>query len=114
MTTIYGIKNCDTMKKAFKWLNDHGVDYEFHDYKKGGLDEKRLKAWIKQLGWEALVNRRGLTWRKLPEMDREGVDEARAIRLMLASPSLIKRPVLDTGKVLRVGFKPEEYQALFK
>lgn len=114
MTTIYGIKNCDTMKKAFKWLDAHGVDYEFHDFKKAGLDEKRLKAWVKQLGWEALVNRRGLTWRKLPEAEREDVNAAKAIALMLAKPSLVKRPVLDTGKTLQVGFKPEEYEALFK
>ncbi len=113
MTTIYGIKNCDTMKKAFKWLDDHGVEYQFHDYKKRGLDQKTLNAWIKQAGWEALVNRRGLTWRKLPEAEREDINEAKAIKLILANPSLIKRPLLDTGKALQVGFNPEAYQALF-
>lgn len=102
------------MKKTFKWLDDHGVDYEFHDYKKAGLGEKQLKAWVKQLGWETLVNRRGTTWRKLPEADRENINEAKAIKLMLANLSLIKRPVLDTGKELHVGFKAEEYQDLFR
>jgi len=114
MTTIYGIKDCDTMKKAFKWLDDHGVEYEFHDFKKAGLDEKQLKTWVKQVGWEALVNRRGLTWRKLPEAEREGINEARAIKLMLANTSLVKRPVLANRKKLLVGFKPDEYAAFFK
>ena len=113
MITIYGIKNCDTMKKAFKWLDDHGVEYEFHDFKKAGLDEKTLKAWVKQVGWETLVNRRGTTWRKLPESDREGIDEAKAIHLMLDNLSLIKRPVLNTGKTLHVGFKADEYSEIF-
>ncbi len=113
MTTIYGIKNCDTMKKACKWLDEHGVEYEFHDYKKAGLDQQQLKAWVKQIGWEPLVNRRGTTWRKLPESDREGIDEAKAINLMLANLSLIKRPVLDTGKILHIGFKTDEYGKIF-
>ena len=113
MVTIYGIKNCDTMKKAFKWLDEHGVEYEFHDYKKAGLDEKQLKVWVKQVGWETLVNRRGTTWRKLPEADRENIDEAKAIKLMLANLSLIKRPVLDTGKELHVGFKADDYAKIF-
>ena len=113
MTTIYGIKNCDTMKKALKWLDEHGVNYEFHDYKKAGLDEKQLKAWVKQVGWKTLVNRRGTTWRKLPESDRENINEAKAIEMMLANLSLIKRPVLDTGETLHVGFKADEYKQLF-
>jgi len=113
MTTIYGIKNCDTMKKAVKWLNDHGIEHQFHDFKKAGLDEKQLKAWVKQVGWEVLVNRRGTTWRKLPEADREGVNEATAIRLMLNNLSLIKRPVLETDKTIHVGFKADEYVEIF-
>ena len=112
MNTIYGIKNCDTMKKSFKWLDEHGVDYQFHDFKKAGLDEKTLKAWIKQVGWETLLNTRGTTWRKLPEADREAINEAKAIKLMLANLSLIKRPVLATDKTLHIGFKADEYAQL--
>ncbi len=112
MITIYGIKNCDTMKKALKWLNERGVEYRLHDYKKAGLDEATLKAWVKQIGWEPLVNRRGTTWRKLPESDREQIDEDKAIELMLANLSLIKRPVLVTGNSLHVGFKPEQYDEI--
>ncbi|HEX6956597.1 MAG TPA: ArsC family reductase [Ferrovibrio sp.] len=109
-TTIYGIKNCDTMKKAFAWLNDHGVEYRFHDYKMAGIDRFRLEAWCKRLGWEVLLNRAGTTFRKLPEADRQSLDAAKAIRLMLAQPAMIKRPVLDLGKGrLLVGFAPELY-----
>ena len=113
MTTLYGIKNCDTMKKAIKWLNEHGIEYQFHDYKKAGLDEQQLKAWVAQLGWEILVNRRGTTWRKLPETVRDGIDEAKAIQLMLDNLSLIKRPVLVTDKTIHVGFKADEYAEIF-
>ena len=108
--TIYGIKNCDTMKKARAWLADHGVQYVFHDYKTEGIDRERLAAWAKKVGWETLLNRAGTTFRNLPESDREGLDAAKAIRLMLAQPSMIKRPVLDLGGGhLLVGFKPETY-----
>jgi len=113
MTTIYGIKNCDTMKKAIKWLNDNGVEFEFHDFKKAGLEEKQLKSWVKQVGWELLVNRRGTTWRKLPEAERDGIDESKAIQLILNNLSLIKRPVLETNNGLYVGFKAEEYAQIF-
>jgi arsenate reductase len=108
--TLYGIKNCDTMKKARTWLEQHGVDYAFHDYKASGIDRERLQAWIKAVGWETLLNRAGTTFRKLPESGREGLSEAKAIQLMLAQPSMIKRPVLEmgNGKPL-VGFKPEVY-----
>ncbi len=112
MITIYGIKNCDTMKKALKWLNQRGVEYQLHDYKKAGLEEATLKAWIEQIGWEPLINRRGTTWRKLPGSDREQIDEDKAIELMLANLSLIKRPVLVTGNSLHVGFKPEQYDEI--
>jgi len=112
--TIYGIKNCDTMKKARAWLEQHGVDYAFHDYKASGIDRERLAAWIKAVGWETVLNRAGTTFRKLPEADRENLTEARAIRLMLEQPSMIKRPVLETGKgAPLVGFKPEAYAARF-
>jgi arsenate reductase len=108
--TIYGIKNCDTMKKARAWLEQHGVEYAFHDYKASGIDRPQLEAWIKAVGWETLLNRAGTTFRKLAEGQRENLTEAKAIRLMLEQPSMIKRPVLETGRAeLLVGFKPEDY-----
>jgi len=112
--TIYGIKNCDTMKKAFAWLDKAGVDYAFHDYKKEGVDRKQLDAWSQQVGWETLLNRAGTTFRKLPEKDKEGLTAARALKLMLEQPSMIRRPVLDLGKRVLVGFKPDEYRAAVK
>jgi arsenate reductase (glutaredoxin) len=112
--TIYGIKACDTMKKARAWLEEHGVEYAFHDYKAEGIDRAHLEAWIKAVGWETVLNRAGTTFRKLPEADREWLNEAKAIKLMLAQPSMIKRPVLETGKgAPLVGFKPEAYAARF-
>ena len=112
MVALYGIPNCDTMKKARAWLHAHGVDYRFHDYKREGLDETRLRAWVAELGWEALVNRRGTTWRKLPEDVREGMDAEAAIRIMLETPSIIRRPVLDTGEVRHAGFSETDYERL--
>ena len=111
-TVIYGIPNCDTMKKARAWLESHGVAYEFHDYKKAGLERSKLDAWLKAAGWEVLLNRAGTTFRKLPESARSGLTEAKATRLMLEQPSMIKRPVLERGKTLLVGFNPEKYAAL--
>ena len=108
--TIYGIKNCDTMKKARAWLDTAGKAYAFHDYKAAGIDRRRLEGWAKKVGWEALLNRAGTTFRKLPEAAREGLTEKKALALMLAQPSMIKRPVLDVGGRLLVGFKPEEYE----
>lgn len=108
--TIYGIKNCDTMKKARAWLDDAGAAYTFHDYKTAGIDKARLEAWAKQVGWEILLNRAGQTFRKLPEKDQLGLTEKKALALMLAQPSMIKRPVLDIGGKLTVGFKPETYE----
>jgi Spx/MgsR family transcriptional regulator len=107
--TIYGIKNCDTMKKARAWLDSHGVAYSFHDYKAEGIERARLARWAKEVGWETLLNRAGTTFRKLDDADKETLSEARAIALMLAQPSMIKRPVLDLGGKLLVGFKPEIY-----
>jgi arsenate reductase len=109
-TTIYGIKNCDTMKKARGWLDSHGVAYGFHDYKTDGIAKDKLKHWADELGWEALLNRAGTTFRKLPDSDKEGLNERKALALMLAQPSMIKRPVLDRDGKLLVGFKPEIYQ----
>ena len=110
--TIYGIKNCDTMKKARAWLDGHGVAYHFHDYKSEGIGKDTLKRWCDALGWETLLNRAGTTFRKLPEADKAGLDEARAIALMAAQPSMIKRPVLEIDGEMVVGFKPETYAAL--
>jgi len=112
--TIYGIKNCDTMKKARDWLAANGIAYDFHDYKTAGIDRATLEGWVKALGWEVLLNRAGTTFRKLPEADREGIDAAKAIDLMLAQPSMIKRPVLDKDGQLLVGFKPDIYAAALK
>jgi arsenate reductase len=111
--TIHGIKNCDTMKKARAWLDDHGVAYAFHDYKAEGIDKASLERWAKEVGWETLLNRAGTTFRKLPDGQRENVTEKQAIALMLEQPSMIKRPVLDVGGKLLVGFKPEVYAKAF-
>jgi arsenate reductase (glutaredoxin) len=108
--TIYGIKNCDTMKKARAWLDKHGVDYTFHDYKAAGIEPERLERWEKKVGWETLLNRAGTTFRKLPDKDKNGLDARKALALMHKQPSMIKRPVLDLGGgKLLVGFAPELY-----
>ena len=111
--TIYGIKTCDTMKKARAWLDDHGVAYAFHDYKTEGIDKASLERWAKEVSWEILLNCAGTTFRKLPDAQRENVTEKKAIALMLEQPSMIKRPVLDVGGKLLVGFKPDIYAKQF-
>ena len=111
--TIYGIKNCDTMKKARSWLEGRGVAYRFHDYRVEGLEPERLASWREALGWEALVNRSSATWRQLPDADKAGIDGDKAAALMLANPTLIKRPLLDVDGKLTVGFKPDDYEAIF-
>ncbi len=111
--TIHGIRNCDTMKKAFTWLDEYGVDYAFHDYKKVGVTRDMLEKWCEAAGWEKVLNRAGTTFRKLPDEAKAGLDRDRAIALMLEQPSMIKRPVLETGSALEIGFKPERYAALF-
>jgi arsenate reductase len=111
--TIYGIKNCDTMKKARAWLEAHEIDYAFHDYKVEGIAKERLEAWAKELGWEKVLNRAGTTFRKLPDKDKDGLTEKKAIGLMLAQPSMIKRPILDTGAKRIAGFSPEIYGGVF-
>ena len=111
-TIIYGIPNCDTIKKARTWLESHGVAYEFHDYKKSGISRAKLAAWSKAVGWELLLNRSGTTFRKLPEAAKANLDERKALELMLEHPSTIKRPVLERGSGLWVGFAPEKYAAL--
>ncbi|GFE86350.1 ArsC family reductase [Steroidobacter agaridevorans] len=113
MTTIYGIKACDTMKKARTWLDEHGVKYQFHDYKVSGIDREHLEAWCKKAGWETILNRAGTTFRKLSDDQKADLNERKAIALMLEQPSMIKRPVLEKGARLLVGFKPAEYRAAF-
>ena len=109
--TMYGIKNCDTIKKARLWLETRGVAYDFHDYKTAGIDADRLRGWARQVGWEVLLNRAGTTFRALPDTAKADLDEARAIALMVAQPSMIKRPVLENAGPLLVGFKPDIYLA---
>jgi arsenate reductase len=111
--TIYGIKNCDTMKKARAWLDEHGVAYQFHDYKSAGIARGALEGWSRAVGWETLLNRSGRTFRALPAKDQEGLSEKKALGLMVAQPSMIKRPVLEVDRKLLVGFKPEQYAKAF-
>jgi arsenate reductase len=113
IVTIHGIKNCDTMKKAFAWLDAHGVAYDFHDYKKAGVTDAQLSRWSDAAGWETVLNRAGTTFRKLPDGDRQNLTRDKAIALMIASPSMIKRPVLEIGGTVEIGFKPERYEGLF-
>ncbi len=108
--TMYGIKNCDTIKKARDWLAEQGRDYAFHDYKASGIERAKLQGWVDKLGWEVLLNRAGTTFKKLSDADKADIDAAKAIALMEAQPSMIKRPVLDVDGELLVGFKPEYYQ----
>jgi len=113
LLTMFGIKNCDTIKKARTWLEDRGVAYAFHDYKAEGIDEARLRRWCAAVGWEVLLNRAGTTFRKLPDADKAGIDADKAVALMQAQPSMIKRPVIEAGDALIVGFKPDIYSAAF-
>ena len=110
MIAMYGIRNCDTVKKARAWLDARGIAYDFHDYKTAGIDEARLTAWAAELGWERLLNRAGTTFRKLPEADKDGLDEDKAIALMLAQPSMIKRPLLELGDRRLLGFSEAAYE----
>ena len=113
MTVIYGIKNCDTMKKARAWLDARKVAYQFQDYKASGIDKAKLEGWVEKLGWETVLNRAGTTFKKLPDADKEGLSAKKAVALMLAQPSMIKRPMLEHKGKLLAGFKPEAYAALF-
>ncbi len=114
MTRIYGIKACDTMKKARNWLDKAGVPYDFHDYKTQGVDAALLEKWTREVGWETLLNKAGTTFRKLPDADKANIDAKKAIALMLAHPSMIKRPVVEHGGKIIVGFKPDVYAAAFR
>ncbi|AMO55434.1 ArsC family transcriptional regulator [Endozoicomonas montiporae] len=111
--TLYGISNCDTIKKARRWLNDNGIEYRFHDYRKDGLTLQQLQNWSEELDWEELLNKRGTTWRKLPEEQKEGINKDQALCLMLEHPAMIKRPLLDTGSEKHLGFKPDLYKQIF-
>ena len=111
-TTIHGIKNCDTMKKARTWLESHDIEYGFHDYKTQGIDRETLEEWVERVGWEVLLNRAGTTFRGLPDAKKQDLDARKAVALMLEQPSMIKRPVLAQGKTLLVGFSPETYSNL--
>jgi len=113
MTTLYGIKNCDTVKKARKWLESNGIDYSFHDFRADGLTKKGVEGWAKAVGWELLLNRRSTTWRQLSDGEREGVNQAKAVKLLLEHPTLIKRPVLEHNETVHVGFKDTDYADLF-
>jgi arsenate reductase (glutaredoxin) len=110
--TLYGIKNCDTVKKARDWMSDHKVAYDFHDYKVSGIDAAHLKTWATKLGWQVLLNKAGTTFKALPEADKTDLDEAKALRLMMANPSMIKRPVFDVEGAFFVGFKPDTVAGL--
>ena len=114
MTKLFGIPNCDSVRKARRWLDDHRIPYDFHDFRKDGVDSGQLSAWIRQVGWAMLLNRKGTTWRQLPENKKENVDATRAHALMLELPTLIKRPVLETGAQLEIGFDADRYATLFK
>ena len=114
MTTLYGIANCDTIKKAKKWLDENNIEYNFHDYKKQGVPEEELRDWIKKVGWEVLFNKRSTTWRKLNATTRNTINETTAIQIMLDKPSIIKRPVLIHNKIISVGFKLNDYIDIFK
>ncbi|WP_027856665.1 ArsC family reductase [Marinobacterium jannaschii] len=113
MVTMYGIKNCDTIKKARKWLENEGIEYRFHDYRVDGLSAEQLQDWAAELGWEALLNKRGTTWRQQPDAVKDSIDEQSALALMLEHPAMIKRPLLDNGSLRKLGFKDADYSALF-
>lgn len=113
MTTVYGIKNCDTIKKARNWLTEHGIEFDFHDYRQQGIDRAWLELVEKELGWEQLLNKRGTTFRQLPDEQKQSLDAGSAIELMLTHPAMIKRPLLSHNGQYTLGFKPDQYQSVF-
>ena len=113
MIRIYGIANCDTMRKARRWLDEHGVEYQFHDFKKQGLENEMLQLWLTAVGWETLLNRRGMMWRKLDHEVKENIDQVSALAVMMETPAIIKRPVLDRDGEIHVGFTEQKYRQLF-
>jgi len=112
MLTLYGIKNCDTVKKARRWLEDHGIECQYHDFRQDGLDKKQLSGWVEQLGWEVILNKRSTTWRNLPDKDKSITTDSQAIKLLSANPTLIKRPVVQSNKMLLVGFNETEFKKI--
>jgi Spx/MgsR family transcriptional regulator len=114
VTTLYGIKNCDTIKKARKWLSDNDIEYNFHDVRADGIDAATIENWIEQAGWETVLNRRGTTWRKLDSSVQESTDEDNVTNLLIEHPAMIKRPVLDADKSITIGFKTDTYESIFK
>ena len=112
MLSLYGIKNCDTVKKARRWLEDHGVEYRFHDFRQDGMDKKKLSTWVEQLGWETVVNKRSTTWRNLSDKEKELTTNSQAVKLLFANPTLIKRPVVEKNQTLLIGFKEAEFKTL--
>ena len=110
---MYGINNCDTIKKAKAWLNEHHIDFDFHDYKKLGIEHSQLTLWVQQLGWEQLINKRGTSWRKLDESSKQNMDDQLAVTVMMDNPSIIKRPLLVMGEQKILGFNQQQYQQLF-
>ena len=113
MVTLYGISNCDTVKKARAWLQNHDIEFRFHDFRKDGLSQAKLKSWMSNIEWETLLNKRGTTWRQLDETNKENINKSRAIKLMIEQPTLIKRPVMEFQQSVFVGFKPDIYQSIF-
>lgn len=111
---LYGLTTCDTTRAARKWLDAHGKAHTFHDVREDGLTKALVEGWVKQLGWEKVLNKASTTWRELPEADKAGIDQKRAVALLLAHPTLVKRPVLDRGGALSLGFKPAIYADLFR
>ncbi|SBS28613.1 Regulatory protein Spx [Marinomonas spartinae] len=114
MVDIYGIKNCDTMKKAFHWLDENNIEYTFHDYKKEGVNETQAKQWLEELGWENIINKRGTTWRKLDDKTKDTMNNELALQTIQDQPSIIKRPLLIKNNEIILGFKPSDYQAIFQ
>lgn len=112
-TTVFGIKNCDTVKKARKWLDQHGVSYQFHDLREDGVDKRQVSGWIKALGWETVVNKRSTTWKQLDDSTRQSLDDNSAVAAILEHPTLVKRPLLDVDGTFYVGFRETDYQSIF-
>ncbi|MEM8843471.1 MAG: ArsC family reductase [Pseudomonadota bacterium] len=113
MVIVFGIKNCDSVKKACHWLNNHNIDYQFHDFRKDGLNQAKVKSWMKQVEWQSLLNKRSTTWRKLPDQDKDNINNTNVVKLMTVQPALIKRPVIEVNDKIIVGFSEKIYKDSF-